>query len=90
MQDRGATLYSALVDNVRSAFTQSSPDSRVFSGSFTSSCNQSNWTHTVMHDVTCAFSYRVSIVMLLSGTYGNIQRMRDVSNDGPFSHVFDI
>ena len=43
-----------------------------------------------MHDVTCAFSYRVSIVMLLSGTYGNIQRMRDVSNDGPFSHVFDI
>jgi hypothetical protein len=24
------------------------------------------------------------------GTYGNVQRMREVSNDGPYSHVFDV
>eukprot|EP00047_Mylnosiga_fluctuans_P015535 m.47366 g.47366 ORF g.47366 m.47366 type:complete len:167 (-) comp5973_c0_seq2:104-604(-) len=24
------------------------------------------------------------------GTYGNVQRMRDVSNDGPFTHIFEF
>lgn len=24
-----------------------------------------------------------------NGTYGNIQRMRNVSNDGPFTHMFE-
>lgn len=31
-----------------------------------------------------------STLSVQSGTYGNIQRMRNVSNDGPFTHVLEF
>ncbi len=46
--------------------------------------------HLLCQAVRDAVASSGSTGRVVNGTYGNIQRMRDLSNDGPYSHVFDV